>query len=131
MIAFMKDLANYIDTLDIPMPLQIELLNTEETVALVSAPGGQTLRKYFDGATDKRLQYDFCIKTKDTVRALKTLETIANALVSLDVLNTEAEAYEFLNITVSNEAFFTEATEDGYYYYQLTIHADLTILKNE
>lgn len=102
-----------------------------ESLSLSRLPGGNVVQEYYDGTKEKRLNYELQAKVKPesrqkTVVALTELTDELNELQDLSSLD---ESFDFNRITVGNELYFSEATEEGYIYFRLDFQPVLTIYK--
>ncbi len=128
-IDFEERIADYIDSLGVGIPLFYDTTAKDESVSLTRLPGGRTIQEYYDGIIDKQLIYELTVKAKETerTRVVKALGTITEHLINLEELPSEDDSFDFQKIRVSNEAFFVEATTDGFIYFRLHFQPILTI----
>lgn len=129
---FLERLADYIDELDLPFKVVFGLLKATDSISLNPAVGAQTLKVYFDDAKDRRLPYELEIKVSgaDAVAhqtAMETLKRIATELETVERIESKDESFEFLEIKIPDEPFFIGQSEEGSFFYRLSVQADLTI----
>jgi len=125
---FTVQLHNYVKNLDLGMLIKVGFLESEDSISMYALPGGETIREFFDGTKDKRLGYEFQIKTKGQgdgqEKAITVLDKIAKALENANIPS-ENESYDFGKIIVSSEPFMANVTPP-HFYFSLTIVAELT-----
>lgn len=95
-------------------------------------PGGNTIREYYDGTKDKRLNYQLQAKvtTANRQRMVEGLTELTDQLDDLEELESSDGSFDFGQITVGNELYFADA-DDGYTYFRLDFQPELTIYKRE
>ena len=123
---FVTQLHGFIEQLNLGLPVKVGTLDVEESISLYALPGGATARKFFDGVSDKLLNYEFGIKSKDQKIAIQTLDKIAHALHNAYIPSSNG-SYDFRNIAIASEPFLVDGDAKGFKYYRLTITAELTI----
>ena len=125
---FQERLADYIDSLNLGIPLFNDTNDTDASISLYSLPGGNVIRTYYDGTTDKRLNYELQVKAPITDRdkAVSALTTISSKLESLERLESSDGSFLFNSITVSSEVYLNDATTDGNIYFRTTFIAEIT-----
>lgn len=118
MMDFQERLADYIDSLNLGIPLFNDTNDTGASISLYSLPGSNVIRTYYDGTTDKRLNYELQVKAPITDRdkAVSALTTISSKLESLERLESSDGSFLFNSITVSSEVYLNDATTDGNIY---------------
>ena len=128
-IDFEDRIADYIDTLNVGLPLFYDTTTDDESISLTRLPGGRTIQEYYDGILDKQLIYELTVKAKKENRpkVIEALGTVTEHLINLGNLKSEDNSFDFQKIEVSNEAFFVEATTDGFIYFRLHFQPILTI----
>jgi len=123
---FTTQLHSFVEGLNLSMPALVGSLEGEDTISLYPLPGGSVIRKFYNKIEDKRLNYEFGIKTKRQVEAMEILDTIGHALADVEDIPSSNGSYDFREIQVSSEPFLVNADTEGFFYYQLTISAELT-----
>ena len=125
---FQERLADYIDSLNLGIPLFNDTNDTDASISLYSLPGSNVIRTYYDGTTDKRLNYELQVKAPITDRdkAVSALATISSKLESLERLESSDGSFLFNSITVSSEVYLNDATTDGNIYFRTTFIAEIT-----
>lgn len=93
-------------------------------------PGGTTIREYFDGTKDKRLNYQVQgkVKPENRQKMVEGLTKLTDLLNDLEELESSDGSFDFVQITVGNELYFSDAN-DGYTYFRLDFQPELTIYK--
>ena len=125
---FQERLADYIDSLNLGIPLFNDTNDTDASISLYSLPGSNVIRTYYDGTTDKRLNYELQVKAPITDRdkTVSALTTIRRKLESLERLESSDGSFLFNSITVSSEVYLNDATTDGNIYFRTTFIAEIT-----
>lgn len=102
-------------------------------MSLARLPGGNIIQEYYNGIKDKRLNYEIQVKTKPKSRS-KTVTAMAeltDELNDLEELSSLDGSFDFIEIRVGNELYFSEATEEGFIYFRLDFQPTLTIYKQK
>ena len=124
-------LLDSIDGLGLKTPAVQNINNDNESMALASLPGGTVIQEYYDGVKDKGLNYELRGKTKDPDTVEDELNTISSHLSDLNEgvkdLVSENGSFEFIGIDVSDEPFFLDADNSGYFFFSLTFTVKVTI----
>lgn len=104
-----------------------------ESLSLARLPGGNVIQEYYDGTKDKRLNYEIQAKIKPQSRqaTVSGLTKLTDELNDLEDLSSSDGSFDFNQIEVGNELYFTEATEEGYIYFRLDFQPTLTIYKEK
>ena len=136
MLDFEERLADYIDGLSLGYVLYYDSNDSTDgtsSMAVVPAPGSRTLATYYDGTKEKRFNYFVQIndRNQDRTKAMNALKLIADKVGDLEDLPSDNGSYEYNQISISNEPYFTAAATDGSTYFRLSIQADLTIFEEE
>lgn len=128
-IDFEDRIADYIDDLDVGIPLFYDTNTEGESISLARLPGGQTIREYYDGIKEKQYIYELTVKAqqKDRDKTINALGTISDELGNLEELESHDGSFDFDRIVISNEMFFSEATTDGFIYFKVHFQPILTI----
>lgn len=128
---FIERLAEHIGTLQLDFQLHIGSLDTKDSIALNALAGGRTIRSFYDGVSDKRLPFEFSIKTTEQKRATDALNDIARNLEELSQLPSGNGSYDFQDIILTDEPFSVGQDEKGFFFYRLTIQTNLTVFKQK
>lgn len=125
---FEDRLADYVETLDVGLPLYFDMTSEDESLSIASLPGGTTKRVYMDGAKEKVLNYEIVAKVKmeNREKATRALYKISKALSELEELPSHNDSYEFEDITISNEMFASDIG-NGYRCFGITLQPQLKI----
>lgn len=133
---FEERLTDYLDSLNVGYLLFYDSNDSTDgnsSMAVVSAPGGRTISTYYDGTKEKRFNYFVQIndKEQDRTKVMDALKLIAVKLENLEELPSTNGSYEFNQIVISNEPYFTSAATDGSTYFRLSIQVELTVFEEE
>lgn len=126
---FEDRVADYIDALEVGIPLFYDTTTEDESTSLTRLPGGRTIQEYYDGIKDKQLQFELTIKARRERRTeiVSALSRITDSLSDLEDLPSENNSYDFQKIDVGNEIYFSEAKTDGFIYFKAQFQPTLTI----
>lgn len=102
-------------------------------MSLARLPGGNIVQTYYDGTVDKRLNFQIQAKITPQKReqTVEELALLTDELTEMEELSSSDGSFDFNQIEVGNELYFTEATEDGFIYFRLDFQPTLTIYKKE
>ena len=125
---FQERLGDYIDSLGLDIRLVNDSNVDDDSIALLALAGGKTIKTYYNGVSDKVLNYEISGKVKDENRnkVLSALYTLAEKIEDLTVLESNDESFEFNGIEIASEPFFVNATTDGFVYFSFMFQALLT-----
>ncbi|MBC1522412.1 minor capsid protein [Listeria aquatica] len=128
---FIDRLKDECNKLELAYPLKIGQLDTTDSIALYSLPGGKVIESFYDGTVDKGLNYEFSIKTKDQKQTISILDMLSSYLQEKQDIPSQNNSYIFNEITVVSESYFVGKDEAGFFFYSLTIQANLMIPREE
>lgn len=123
---FMDRLNDKINSLDLYAPCTIGLLDTGESLSIMAMPGGEET-VYFDGVRDKNYQVQVNAKSRNQLNCFNALTTIYQTLENLTDLPSDNGSYDFQGITTQSLPSLVMQDEDGFFIYQLSISAKITI----
>ena len=123
---FMLKLNQFINSLDLYAPCKIGVLGEGESLSIMAMPGGEET-VYFDGVRDKDYQVQVNAKSRNHNNCFNALTTIYQTLENLDDLPSDNGSYDFQRITTQSLPSLVMQDEDGYFIYQLSISAKITI----
>ncbi|MBC1491395.1 phage tail terminator protein [Listeria booriae] len=124
---FTECLKQQIESLQLDFPVFAGIAEIEDSIALRPTQGGRIIKTYYDNEVDKGLNYEFVVKTKKQKEAETSMLAISSYLENLQDIQSENGSFEFNQITVTSESFYLGENEDGFFFYGLTIEANLTI----
>lgn len=129
LVDYEKQLLNKINEFGVGFPIYTDVNSSDSSISVASLPGSRTLQEYYDGIKDKEYIHEIQIKAKSHERdkATKALADIGIELDDVIDIPSQDGSYDFNNIVVTNEMFFSEATTDGFIYFKIQIKTLLTI----
>lgn len=122
---FIDRLADLIDAQGLPYKLYIGLLDKDESMAIMTLPGGQE-NIYFDGVRDKVINLAIDIKAKSGVKAYQTSVYLFQLLENVVDLPSANGSYDFISITTTNAPSKIGADED-FELWETTFAVSLTL----
>lgn len=125
---FLPKLNNKINSLGLYASSAIGLLGTDESLSIMAMPGGSE-REYMDGARDKDYQVQVNAKSIDQMNCYNALTVIYQTLENLSELPSSNGSYEFNKISTQSLPSLVMQDEQGFYIFQLSISAKITIYK--
>lgn len=127
---FIERLAERVNQIpQLPVTCRIGYYDTTESLAVYPLPGSRVIRTYFDGMKDQNLNYEFAMKSKSQMKIGETLWKIQNELEKLEELTSNDNSFEFDEIIITGKPFISEADEQGWFVFLLSIQAQITTLK--
>lgn len=117
-------------SLSLPYPLKQNINDDGDSIALYTLAGGTTLVEFYDGTKDKRLNYEIRGKSKDPQNIEQNVTIIGAELEKLQRrsdLTSKNGSFEFGGVVLQNEPYFSDANDDGYFYFSLTFGVNVTI----
>ncbi|MCS5737440.1 capsid protein, partial [Herbiconiux daphne] len=123
-------LYNKLSGINLPYPLKQNINDETDSIALYTLAGGTTLVEFYDGTKDKRLNYEIRGKAQDPQHIEEAVYLISESLEKLqDIydLQSSNNSFEFGGIILQNEPYFSDAQEDGFFYFSLTFGVNVTI----
>ncbi|WP_439444115.1 phage tail terminator protein [Listeria aquatica] len=128
---FIDRLKDECQKLELVYPLKIGQMDSADSIALYSLPGSKIIESFYDGSVDKGLNYEFSIKTKDQKQTIALLDRLSSYLQEKEDIPSQNNSYAFNEITVVSESYFVGKDEAGFFFYSLTIQANLMIPREE
>lgn len=122
----MNRLNEKINSLGLFAHCTIGLLDTGESLSIMAMPGGEET-VYMDGIRDKDYQVQVNAKSKSQENCFDALTKIYQTLENLDDLPSHNGSYDFQRISVPSLPSLVMMDEDGYFIYQLSLSAKITI----
>lgn len=124
---FIKVLRDETNKLNLDFVGALGYLTTAESMALYPLAGGTTIQEFYNGVKDKRLNFEFAIKTKNNLKAYNTLNQIGRFIDAEPILNSLNGSYTLNRIAVASEPTMIMQDTAGFFIYQLTIQAEMTL----
>lgn len=124
---FQDRLYEAIATLELPIPFHENVMIDRDSVALYSLPGGRQISGDMSGTKYKQLNYEVQGKSKDPEMIQKTITRISEFLEDLEDIESSNDSFQFDQIKISSEPFYSSIGEDGFYYFTLNFQAFIDI----
>ena len=127
---FIWRLNDYVNTLDLFARSNVGLLEETESLSVMAMPGGEEI-VYFDGTRDKNLNIQINAKSKNQLNCIDALSKIARTLENLKEgdIQSHNDSFEFESIRVTSFVSIVGQDEQGYFIYQVSLAAKITIHK--
>ena len=127
---FIWRLNDYVNTLDLFARSNVGLLEETESLSVMAMPGGEEI-VYFDGTRDKNLNIQINAKSKNQLNCIDALSKIARTLENLKEgdIQSHNDSFEFESIRVTSFVSIVGQDEQGYFIYQVSLAAKITIYK--
>lgn len=123
---FLVQLNRYINAQGLFAKSVLGVLGTSESVSVMAMPGGKEI-VFFDGTRDKDYQVQINTKSKNQTNCINTLNTIFSKLENLTELPSANDTYDFQQIAVTSLPSLVMIDEQGFFVWQLSISATITI----
>ncbi|AAU85092.1 minor head protein [Bacillus phage BCASJ1c] len=115
----------------LPISCKKGYLGTEESFVVYPLPGSRTVSQYMDGTKDRRLNYEFAMKSKSQRKIDETLWLVQNVLDDLGELESADGSFEFEGIDITNTPFINNADNQGWFVFLLDVQAKITVFEEE
>lgn len=125
---FLSKLNSKINSLGLYARSSIGLLDAGESLSIMAMPGGSEV-EFMDGTRDKDYQVQINAKSMDQMNCYNALTTIYRTLENLTDLPSGNGSYEFNKISTQSLPSLVMQDEQGFYIFQLSISAKITIYK--
>ncbi|URZ87552.1 hypothetical protein [Floricoccus penangensis] len=130
MVDFDKYLVNWVNNIEyIPLKCSLEANTDEEYFIAIPRKGGTTSTEYYDGTKEKKIRYEFRVKSKN-------LTTINNILFLLeenieDIVVGEIKNNDIIlqRIDIINEPYIDELASNDWFIKSLDVQVNLTVFK--
>lgn len=123
---FMLRLNEKINSMNLFAPSVIGILEENESISIMPMPGGaETV--YYDGIRDKDYQVQINTKSRKQDNCMNALTTIYQTLEQLESLPSDNGSYDFQSISTTSLPSLVMMDEQGFFIYQLSISAKITI----
>ena len=124
---FSEVLANFINTLGLPLKCKLDYLSENESLSVYPLPGGKVEVEDMAGTQILSLPYEVAIKSKDQQKLNAILWKINTELSKIGFeLPSSNNSYTFLALTVETPSL-NDADEQGFYIYLLDLQARLEV----
>lgn len=125
---FLGKLNSKINSLGLYARSSIGLLDMDESLSIMAMPGGTEV-EYMDGSRDKDYQVQVNAKSMNQLNCYNALTSIYQTLENLNDLPSSNGSYEFNKITIQSLPSLVMQDEQGFYIFQLSISAKITIYR--
>ena len=125
---FLWRLQEQIENLDLKSPSYIGVLDIDDSVSILATPGGIS-NLFYDGTKDQQYNIQFSAKSKNQETCLFDLSDIYDYLYSLQPITSNNGSFEFQGFTGITLPTFVVQDEQGWFIYQMSATANLTIYK--
>lgn len=122
----MQKLNQKINSLDIFANSTIGILDEGDSLSIMAMPGGEEV-VYMDGIRDKDYQVQINTKSANQGSCLNALTSIYQKLERLDDLPSGNGSFDFQQIETKSLPSLVMVDEQGFFIYQLSISAKITI----
>ena len=127
---FSEVLANFINTLGLPLKCKLDYLSEDESLSVYPLPGGKVEDEDMAGTQILSLPFEVAIKSKDQQKLNAILWKINTELSRIGFeLPSSNNSYTFLALTVETPSL-NGADERGFYIYLLDLQARLEVERN-
>lgn len=127
---FSEVLANFINTLGLPLKCKLDYLSEDESLSVYPLPGGKVEDEDMAGTQILLLPFEVAIKSKDQQKLNAILWKINTELSRIGFeLPSLNNSYTFLALTVETPSL-NDADEQGFYIYLLDLQARLEVERN-
>lgn len=124
---FSEVLANFINTLGLPLKCKLDYLSENESLSAYPLPGGKVEDEDMAGTQILSLPYEIAIKSKDQQKLNAILWKINTELSKIGFeLPSLNNSYTFLALNVETPSL-NDADEQGFYIYLLDLQARLEV----
>lgn len=127
---FIWRLNDFVNTLDLFAPSVVGILDEGESISVMAMPGGEET-VYFDGTRDKNLNIQINAKSTSQFNCIEALSHIARVLENLpeDTIKSENDSFYFNSMRVASFVSIVGQDEQGFFIYQISLVANITIQK--
>ena len=122
----MDKLNQKINSFELYTKSRIGLLGTDESLSIMAMPGGSEI-EYMDGVRDKDYQIQVNAKSRDQLNCFNALTTIYQNLENLTDLESDNGSFDFQKFTTTSLPSLVMMDEQGFFIYQLSLSAKITI----
>lgn len=124
----MDKLNQKINSFELYARSRIGLLDTDESLSIMAMPGGSEV-EYMDGIRDKDYQIQINAKSRNQLNCFNALTTIYQRLENLTDLESDNGSFDFQRFTTTSLPSLVMMDEQGFFIYQLSLSAKITIYK--
>lgn len=127
---FIWRLNDFVNTLDLFAPSVVGILDEGESISVMAMPGGEET-VYFDETRDKNLNIQINAKSVSQFNCIEALSHIARVLETLpeNAIKSENDSFYFNSMRVASFVSIVGQDEQGYFIYQVSLAAKITIHK--
>ena len=125
---FLWQLNKYINSLNLFAPSNVGNLMDIPSIAVTALPGGIN-QIFYDGVRDQDYNISIAAKSKKQEQCVEALNTIMYSLFSLNDIPSLNGSYIYDRIVLNTPPNFVIKDEQGWFIYELSVTAKLTINK--
>lgn len=119
-------LAERLNKLSIFSPVEIGILDADNSVAITTLPGGFE-RPFYHGESIKTQNVQITAKHHDQQVVFNTLNKIARYLENITDLDSENDSYVFLSVNEVSMPALVAISDNVQYLYEITLSIDIII----
>lgn len=124
---FSEVLANFINTLGLPLKYKLDYLSEDESLSVYPLPGGKVEDEDMAGTQILSLPYEIAIKSKDQQKLNAILWKINTELSKIGLeLPSLNNSYTFLSLKVETPSL-NDVNDQDYYIYLLDLEATIEV----
>ncbi len=125
---FIWRLNDYINTLSLFAWSDVGVLDEEDSISLMAMHGGEET-VFHDGTRDKDYQVQINAKSMNQLNCVEALSKVVRKLEKLDegAIQSKNNTFDFESIKVTSFVSIVGQDEQGYFIYQVSISAKITI----
>lgn len=123
---FIWNLNDHLNTLGLYAESNVGNLTEKDSLAVTALPGGIN-QIFYDGLRDQDYNVQVSAKSKQQQNCIGALNAVMHELLTIDVLPSKNDTYTFDGFVVPSPPTFIFQDEQGWFVYQLSCTAKLTI----
>ena len=123
---FIYSLNDYINSLNLYAESYVGILEVSDSISVIATPGGIN-QIYYDGVRDQDYNIQFTAKSKRQDLCVDALNVIMNNILTVKDIPSLNDSYFYDRMIVQSPPSFIGTDEEGYFVWQLSSTAKLTI----
>lgn len=125
---FIWRINDHINTLNLFAVSYVGNLDVDSNIGVLAVPGGIS-QTYYDGTRDQDYNIQVSVKSDKQQECVEALNAVMDDFITLNVLNSNNNSFDFNRIVVENPPSFVTQLETGEFIYELQCTAKITIFR--
>lgn len=131
-IDFLEQLQKQINNIEkLPINCTLNYLSTDEALLLYPLAGSRIIQGYYDGISERQVNAEFAMKSKDQQKIYDTLWLLQGYLDNQPQIQSDDGSFELGEMAIVNQPRITQSEGDEWYTFLLDIQVKMTVFNTK